>query len=277
VPESSRRSAASLSRALELAREAIGASPAGLLTDFDGTLSPIVTDPALARPVEGVAQALERLTATGVLVAIITGRAPLDARFMLGTAGVLVAGNHGTEWLEPDAVVTRSLLDHDDVRGRLDRVLARLPRLDGVPIEEKGLSASVHYRNAADPNAARAAILEALGDVSAAGIELREGRMSVELRPIGAGDKGSAARELVERHGLRGVVVMGDDLTDLDMFRVVAALRAEGRVRAAVIGVGGGSGELPGAVAAAADVVLAGPVEAADLLERLSRPAPPGR
>jgi trehalose 6-phosphate phosphatase len=269
VPESSRRSTPTLSRALELARDALGAGPAGLLTDFDGTLSPIVSDPGLARPVDGVADALDRLASAGVLVAIITGRAPLDARAMLGAAGVLVVGNHGTEWLEPGARSTHTHLDADEVRARLAAALARLPRLDGVPIEEKGLSASIHYRNAADPATARMTILGALGDVGLDGLELRHGRMSVELRPIGGGDKGIAAREVVERHGLRGVVVMGDDVTDLDMFRSVAALREEGTIRAAVIGVGGGAGEVPPEVAAAADVVLDGPGQAAELLDRL--------
>jgi trehalose 6-phosphate phosphatase len=259
-----------LTRALELARDALAARPAALLTDFDGTLSPIATDPAAARPVDGVAASLERLAAAGVLVAIITGRAPRDARAMLGATGVLVAGNHGTEWLEPGSEETRSTLDDVDVRRRLDRVLGRLPPLEGVPIEEKGLSASIHYRNAAEPMRARQAILDALGDVRAEGIDLRHGRMSVELRPIGAGDKGSAAREVIARHGLRGVVVMGDDVTDLDMFRAVAELRGAGRVRAAVIGVGGGGGEVPPEVAASADVVLDGPERAAELLDRLS-------
>lgn len=269
MPESSRDLPSTSSRALELAREALAAAPAGLLTDFDGTLAPIVTDPATARPVDGVATSLERLAANGVVVAVVTGRAPHDARAMLGADGVLIAGNHGTEWLDPGAEKTRSTLDPDDVRGRLDRVLARLPRLEHVPIEEKGLSASVHYRNAPDPAAARTAILEALGDVQADGLELRHGRMSVELRPIGAGDKGTATREIVARHGLRGVVVLGDDVTDLDMFRAVAALRDEGRVRAAIIGVGGGGGEVPPEVGAAADVVLEGPEAAAALLDRL--------
>jgi hypothetical protein len=63
---------------------------------------------------------------------------------------------------------------------------------------------------------------------------------------------------------------MGDDVTDLDMFRAVAELRGAGRVRAAVIGVGGGGGEVPPEVAASADVVLDGPERAAELVDRLS-------
>jgi trehalose 6-phosphate phosphatase len=270
VAESSRSIEEPLARALPLAREALKAAPAGLLTDFDGTLSPIVTDPALARIVDGADGALTRLTERLAVVAIVTGRAPFDARAMTGVPGLLVAGNHGTEWLEPHAVETHADVDAEAIRARLDAVLARLPHLDGVPIEHKGISASVHYRNAADAAAARAVILASLGDVAPLGIELRHGRMSVELRAAGVGDKGSAARAIVERFGLRGVVVMGDDVTDLDMFRAVAELRASGRVRAAIVGVGGEGGEVPAEVAEAADVLLADPAEAAALLDALA-------
>jgi trehalose 6-phosphate phosphatase len=244
--------------------------PAGILTDFDGTLAPIVSDPALARPVPGVAEALERLASAGTVVAIVTGRAPLDARTMLGARNVLIVGNHGTEWLEPGSNATTSSQDAGDIGARLDEALARLPALDRVPIERKGLSASVHYRNAPDPEAARGTILAALGDVAPLGIELRHGRMSVELRPIGAGDKGTAAREVIARHGLGGVLVLGDDVTDLDMFRAVADLRDASEVAAVIVGVGGGEGEVPPEVADAADVVLEGPEVAAALLSSLS-------
>ena len=98
------------------------------------------------------------------------------------------------------------------------------------------------------------------------GLELRRGRMSLELRPVGLGDKGAATRAIIERHGLRGVVVMGDDITDLDMFAAVDELRAAGRLRGAIIGVGGADAEVPPEVIAASDVVLASPAEAAAFL-----------
>lgn len=260
-----------LSRALELADEVLAAEPAGILTDFDGTLSPIVTDPALAGLVEGAHGALARLAQQLAVVAIVTGRAALDARRMTDVPGLLIAGNHGTEWLEPGKEEPVPAPGMEDVRRQLDTVLARLPALDGVPIEHKGLSAAIHYRNAPDPGAARRRILEALGDVEAHGLELRHGRMTVELRAIGAADKGTAARSLVDGRGLRGVVVLGDDVTDLDMFRAVIALRDAGQIRALVIGVGGADHEVPQEVTDAADVVLADPAEAAAFLDRIGR------
>ena len=271
MAESSRRTGGSLTTAIELARAALADAPAGLLTDFDGTLSPIVADPAIARLVDGADGALASLVERLAVVAVVTGRAPLDARRMTGVPGLLVAGNHGTEWLEPGAERPIAAPEAASVRADLDEALAGLPELPGVTVEHKGISATVHYRSAPDPDAARAAILDGLGRLEDRRIRLAHGRMSVELRPIGFGDKGTAARAIIERYGLRGVIVMGDDITDLDMFRAVAELRGTGSLRGALIGVGGADGEAPRAVIEAADAVLADPAEAAALLTELAR------
>lgn len=261
----------SLSRAIALARDALAEEPAGLLTDFDGTISPIVTDPSLARPVTGAGGALATLAQRLAVVAVITGRSPLDARRLTGVPGILIAGNHGLEWLEPTEPEPRPAPGAAGMAERLDDVLGRLPEMPGVVPEHKGISASVHYRLAPDPEAARAAIVEALGDVEDLGLRIGHGRMIVELRPVGLGDKGSATRAIVERFGLRGVVVLGDDATDLDMFRAVDQLRGAGRLRGAIIGVGGAAGEVLPALAQASDVVLTDPAEVAELLFALGR------
>lgn len=270
MAESSRRTDDPLIRALALARAALAEAPAGLLTDFDGTLSPIVADPATSRLVDGAAPALEALARQLAVVAVVTGRAPLDARLMTGVPGLLVAGNHGMEWLEADADAPTPSPDATRVRERIATVLAAVPPLPGVTVEDKGLSATIHYRTAADPEAARRTLLEALPALGSAGeLELRPGRMSLELRPTGLGDKGAATRAIIERFELRGAVVMGDDVTDLDMFAAVAERRDAGQLRGVIIGVGGDDAEVPASVAEAADVVLRHPADAAALLTGL--------
>jgi trehalose 6-phosphate phosphatase len=94
--------------------------------------------------------------------------------------------------------------------------------------------------------------------------------MIVEIRPIGLGDKGTAVHEIVQRYGLRGAIVMGDDITDLDMFRAVAGLREAGSLRGAIVGVAGPDGETPSEVSAAADVVLGDPEQATAFLALLA-------
>ena len=144
-------------------------------------------------------------------------------------------------------------------RAELERLLAAVPPVPGVWVEDKGLSATVHYRahagsrRGARPGCSRRSTTARPGP----SIELREGRMSVELRPVGLGDKGTALRALAERFGLRGLVVLGDDMTDLDMFRAAAELRSGG-LDAAILAVGG-HGEVPPRVGEAADAVVARP------------------
>jgi trehalose 6-phosphate phosphatase len=269
MPESSPAPSGLLDRALTLARQALADAPAGLLTDFDGTLSPIVTDPTAARLVEGAADALLALTQRLSIVAVVTGRAPLDARRMTGVSGLLIAGNHGTEWLEPGAAAPVESPRAERVRAAVGEVLRRVPRRPGIEIEDKGVSATVHYRTAADQERARIDIMAALG-VPGPDVELRLGRMSIEVRPVGLGDKGAATRAIVERFNLRGAVVMGDDITDLDMFAAVEEARAAGRLRGAIIGVGGVDAEVPTEVVAAADAVLDDPEAAARFLITLA-------
>jgi phosphoglycolate phosphatase-like HAD superfamily hydrolase len=75
---------------------------------------------------------------------------------------------------------------------------------------------------------------------------------------------------VVERYALRGLVVLGDDVTDLDMFRAAADLRAAGRLRGTILAVRGGR-EVPAEVADAADAVIGSPEEVVSLLLTLAR------
>ena len=208
MPESSRRADGSLARALALARDAIAAEPAGLLTDFDGTLAPIVHDPFMAGLVDGADGALAALARRLAVVAIVTGRMPLDARRVVGVPGVLIVGNHGSEWLAPgesDPTVTAGA---EAIGRALDEALSRVPPMNGVVTDHKGVSASVHYRQAPDPGAARAAILEALGDLEPLGLRIGHGRMIVELSAPGRGrsdppngGRDGAPSRVAMRHG----------------------------------------------------------------------------
>jgi trehalose 6-phosphate phosphatase len=259
--------ASDVARALALVRGALSHVPAGLLTDLDGTLAPIVSDPTGVALADGASELLARLARKLAVVGIITGRAAADARRIAGVPDVLVIGNHGLEWLEPGEMQPRLAVELPRIAALLRSALAVLPAEAGLVIDEKGLSATIHYRNASRPALARRRILAALTQLPE-GLELREGRLSVELRPAGAGDKGTALRRVVERYRLRGLVVAGDDLTDLDMFRAAAELRAAGRLTAAIVAVGGAV-EVPSAVGEAADAVVANPDELVALLARI--------
>ena len=71
---------------------------AGVLTDFDGTLAPIVDDPEAARPLDGVAPVLARLGLRYRVVAVVSGRPVAYLLDRLGSPkGVTLVGLYGLE------------------------------------------------------------------------------------------------------------------------------------------------------------------------------------
>jgi trehalose 6-phosphate phosphatase len=159
-------------------------------------------------------------------------------------------GNHGLE-LDPRAEELAA-----DVAGFRDAV--------GLPVEDKRLSLSYHFREAADEAAALARLEEVAEQARAQGLEPRWGRKVLEIRPPVRADKGTAVLELLERAGAARGLYAGDDTTDLDAFAGLAAAGLEHAVRVAVA-----SEEGPAELREAADLVVEGPEGLARLLEAL--------
>jgi trehalose 6-phosphate phosphatase len=232
-----------------LDRLAADPSRAAVLLDVDGVLAPIVPRPEDARVPDDTRAELHRLAGRYALVACVSGRAGDDARNVVGVAGLTYVGNHGLE-LNPEAA---------EWAERLEAFLATVtwPR-----VEDKGLTASLHYRDAPDENEARRE-LDAIGERARdAGFVARYGRKVLELVPPIAANKGTAITQLLERHGLERALYAGDDSTDLDAFAAIAALELGIRVAVA-------SPEGPPALCHRADIVLAAQSEVIGLLRRL--------
>jgi trehalose 6-phosphate phosphatase len=230
----------------------------GLVTDMDGTLSPIVEDPAAARP---TAQALAHLRALSdrlALVAVVSGRSSADLHARVALPGVVLAGNHGLEhWTDDGPVLAPGVAEH---RERIVAALAAIALLDlpaGVALEDKGATLSIHYRRTADPAAASAVLRPAMARITRTrGLRLYEGRMVFEIRPPIDVNKGTALRALVVAHALDGAVFLGDDTTDVDALRMARDLRETGVCYA--LGIGVVAEGTPDAVIATADLLAQG-------------------
>jgi trehalose 6-phosphate phosphatase len=248
-----------------------------IVSDFDGTLSPIVPDPAEARPLGGTAQLLSRLAGKFGVVAVVSGRPvsflidqldaaghrrPVDAAHRPGEAprAVRLVGLYGLEWSDEAGVITRAPgAEHwrSAVDGSLERLQLTAPR--GVVVEGKGLAVTIHWRRAPE---VEPWVTEAVASESErTGLRPHLGRMSIELRPALDIDKGSVVRGLVE--GCSAACYLGDDLGDLPAFAALAELRTAGM---ATVSVAVADDESAPEVAAAADLTLAGPPEALGLL-----------
>jgi trehalose 6-phosphate phosphatase len=244
--------------AIERAFEVLASRPSGILFDIDGTLSEIARRPEEARVEANVRARVREIVGLVDVVGVISGRSVDDARDMVRLDEIVYSGNHGMErWSDGQHAVSEDAARYVD---RIATIYARLGELldiPGVVVENKHLTASVHYREAPNAAQAEAAILKHLAPLlSEAGLRLTHGRMVLEIRPPVERHKGTSVRDIIEYYRLRSAVYVGDDVTDVDAFRALRTWRESTGNLALAIGVTGA--ETPEAVLETADVTVEG-------------------
>lgn len=244
-----------------------------ILCDVDGTLAPIVDDPGTAAVPPQTRELLETLAGRYALVGCLTGRRAVVAREMVGAEGVVYAGNHGFEVLEPGtdaAIADPAVADRAALVGEFVATLdpQELSAL-GIAVEDKGPIQALHWRRAEPEEPARLRAEEIARVADEGGLVPRWGRKVLELRPLAAIDKGTAAAGLVRRVGARQALFGGDDRTDLDAFAALRGLEGAGGLRTAVC-VGVASDEAPAGLVEAVDAMVEGPEGFVAVLEELA-------
>lgn len=201
--------------------------------DFDGTLAPIVVDPAQARALPASVDALLSLAGQpGTTTAVVSGRALRDLADLSGLPPqVRLVGSHGSEF----AAGFVSALDDAASQRRadlLDAVRPLVKNIPGVLLEEKPTGVAVHVRRASRPDAA--AVLASLrrGPAGSAGVFATEGHEVLELSVVRT-DKGHAIEILRDRSNASATLFVGDDVTDERAF-----LRLTGSDVGVKVGVG---------------------------------------
>lgn len=247
---------------------ALAERPSGLIVDFDGTISRLAPTPGEAIASARAVKSLRRLSRKLDVVCALSGRRAQDIRNKVGLSGLLYAGNHGAESIDGDIHSVSPLAEQ--YGSTIERALGELRGLadvDGMIWEHKGASAAVHYRAAADPESARRGLESALDSVGASGLQTFWGKMILEIRPPAGIHKGHAIRSVVGERGLKGVVFLGDDSTDVDGMEALADLVRRDQVRGCGIAVVDEG--TPAALLEAADYRLDGVDGVEVLLERL--------
>lgn len=238
-----------------------------LLTDFDGTLAPIVDEPSAAVPLAGTTELLVGLADVFGRVAVVSGRPVsflVDRLPGLVGSAVEVVGLYGLETAGPDG---EALPDpvvapwRPVVQAAAERLAERCPA--GVLVEEKGATVTVHWRAAQQE---QSWVTEAVAaEASRTGLAVHPARLSLELRPPLVIDKGTVVFRRCT--GMAGACYLGDDLGDLPAFDALArwATEEDGvAIRVAV----DGDDSAPDVVAAA-DLVVGGPEAVLGLLDWL--------
>lgn len=200
-------------------------SPAttAIFLDFDGTLAPIVAAAEDARPLPGVPALLQELHAGFGVVAIVSGRpvaylvrhlpSEVELHGLYGLEAVI----GGTLTQRPEALAWRAVVDEV-----ADAAVTTGP--PGLDVEHKGLSLTLHFRRR--PDVAEAARVWASDAAARSGLLLRSAKMSLELHPPVAVDKGTVVE--ARSAGMDVVCYVGDDEGDLPAFAALDRLAAKG-------------------------------------------------
>lgn len=227
----------------------------GLVTDVDGTISPIVDVPDEARVSPRNLELLAELGKQLTLIAVISGRSAEDIRQRVGLPGLVYIGNHGMEvWQDGEVMVSSAAAAYRD---HLSAAIPEIKQvlMEGMRFEDKGTTLSVHYRQASDPENVAKNLTPSMKSIAEGhGLHLTQGRMVFEFRPPVEIDKGTAFNELVKAHQLNGAFYLGDDTTDVAVFRAARRLREAGGCLA--YGLGVESQGTPQAVLTEADYLI---------------------
>lgn len=186
-----------------------------VVTDFDGTLAPIVTDPTRARPADGAVETLALFSTKVRSLAVLTGRSRESLEKVLPIpllGGVRVLCNYGTD--DPTYRREIDLRPLNEFRNRLSFEV--LP--SGVKVEEKKFSVALHTRETENPVAALYSTYDSLVPVAnRLGLTVHRGRDVLDFS-VDATTKSSAVTRLINEVEPLGVMIFGDDHSDIEAF-----------------------------------------------------------
>lgn len=241
----------------------------GLVTDVDGTLSPIADVPDEARVTPRNLELLAVLQTQLTLTAVISGRAADDVYQRIRLPGLVYIGNHGMEqWQDGKVIGSPAAAAY---RENLEAATPAIKQMliTGMRFEDKGATLSVHYRQTDDPEKVASELAPLMRDITAKhGLHLTQGRMVFEFRPPVEIDKGTAFDELVKAYRLEAAFYLGDDTTDVAAFLAARRLRESGRCLA--YGLGVESRGTPGIVLTVVDYLVQDVPEVESFLDWLS-------
>lgn len=207
-------------REVPLARAALFLDLDGTLATFEARPSEVVPEPRRTALLKRLDQALEGR------LAIVSGRTVSEIDRIVERSARCAAGTHGLERRTLSGELVTAEV-HPGLPAAEESVKAFAADRPGLLVEEKSLSVGLHYRGAPHLADEVHGLAERLaGNL---GLFLQRGDRVVELRTPGA-NKGDAIRAFMDEPPFSGFtpVFLGDDVTDEDGFRAVAALGGVG-------------------------------------------------
>ncbi|KAK1415203.1 hypothetical protein QVD17_30976 [Tagetes erecta] len=215
--------------------------------DYDGTLSPIVSDPERAFMSVQMREAV-RSVSKCFPTAIISGRSREKVHDFVKLNSVYYSGSHGMDTIGPapkknsyDKNYQKKTYDNEGnefivfqpaqdflpaIKKMLTEVKERTRKIPGVAIEDNRFCVSVHYRHVKEKDYERVEEEVKLMLANYPDFHFTRGKKVLEIRPSIEWNKGDALKYLLETLGFHDSgdvlpVYIGDDRTDEDAFKVL--------------------------------------------------------
>ena len=190
--------------------------------DYDGTISPIVNDPAAAIPIPEAISALRALASLpDTHVAVISGRSLRDLALLSRLPSEIhLVGSHGSEF-DPsfiDAMPAAASAVRERLYAAARKIVDRHPDLR---IEYKTTGVTFHTRAMDRRSAEKALAAVRHGPGRLDGVFAHEGKEILELLVMPT-DKGRALERLRHGTGATAAIYIGDDTTDEGAFSTLA-------------------------------------------------------
>lgn len=202
--------------------------PIFLMTDYDGTLTPIVERPKDAELSESMRELLDQLT-NFCPVGIISGRALDDLKSRIKLEGVYYSGNHGYEISGPEISFVKE--EAEKAKDAIEKICQAIEKesnsIEGILVENKEFTASVHYRLVSEESVPKVEqiVKKVVGPHEQDRVvRLNRGKKVFEVKPDLDWDKGKAVSLLIEKADIdeeATPIYLGDDVTDEDAFSVL--------------------------------------------------------
>lgn len=204
-----------------------------IFLDFDGTLTPIVSIPKKAVLPEAAKKLLTKMSENpDIKLAFVSGRRIEDIKSKIKIKKAVYSGNHGFQLEGPKikfepVIASGYRMVVDRIKCDLEKKIAHI---QGAFIEDKGVILSLHYRLVDKKKIVELKTIfhkAVISHLTNHRIEIREGKMVLEVRPPEEWDKGSIVMWLLAKKffSFKGGSVLpiyiGDDKTDEDAFKAL--------------------------------------------------------
>lgn len=200
-----------------------------LFLDYDGTLTPIVKKPSLAKMKNNQKKLLKKLAlSSDIFLCIVTGRTLKNIKNLLYLPKTFYIATHGFEFFCPAHSIKKPFPEKKLkalilLKRKLRFLLSKFPK---SLLEDKKWILTYHFRLV--PRKNQKEFVKLFKSITrpflkSKKIKLHEGKKIIELRPPTNWNKGKAVQYLIKKLKLKKYlpIYIGDDKTDEDAFKVL--------------------------------------------------------